>query len=120
MKKLICTLIALSLLFTVAFASAETVKVGVVGATNEQWTDVLVPMLANEGIEIEIVYFSDYVMPNIALAEGDVDMNAMEAKLWKFHLRHLMDIFSVIQINNDSGTSWRERWMSPQLMLKNT
>ena len=78
MKKLICTLIALSLLFTVAFASAETVKVGVVGATNEQWTDVLVPMLANEGIEIEIVYFSDYVMPNIALAEGDVDMNAFQ------------------------------------------
>ena len=35
-------------------------------------------MLANEGIEIEIVYFSDYVMPNIALAEGDVDMNAFQ------------------------------------------
>lgn len=45
--------------------------------------------------------------------------DAMETELWKFHLRHLMDILSVIQINNDSGTSWRERWISPQLMFKN-
>lgn len=37
------------------------------------------------------------------------DMNAVETKLWKFHLRCLMDIFLVIQINSYSGTSWRER-----------
>jgi len=54
------------------------VKVGVVNSTNEQWTDVLVPMLAEEGIEIEVVYFSDYVTPNQALALGDIDINAFQ------------------------------------------
>ncbi|MBQ5771458.1 MAG: MetQ/NlpA family ABC transporter substrate-binding protein [Clostridia bacterium] len=79
MKKILALLVVLVLSLSLA-ASAETayVKVGVVGSTNEQWTDVLVPMLKEEGIEIEIVFFSDYVMPNIALASGEIDMNAFQ------------------------------------------
>ena len=77
MKKILSLVLALVLAFGVS-AFAETVKVGVVGSTNEQWTDVLVPMLAEEGIEIEIVYFNDFVMPNIALATGDIDLNAFQ------------------------------------------
>lgn len=67
MKKALSLVLVLAFSFAF-FASAETthVKVGIVGSTNEQWTDVLVPKLAEEGIEIELVYFSDYVMPNIA------------------------------------------------------
>jgi len=81
MKKIISLVLALALVLSLcAVASAEgtTVKVGVVGSTNEQWSDVLVPMLAEEGINIELVYFSDYVMPNIALASGDIDLNAFQ------------------------------------------
>ena len=79
MKKVLSLLVVLVLsLSLVSFAETTYVKVGVVGSTNEQWTDVLVPMLAKEGIEIEIVYFSDYVMPNIALASGEIDMNAFQ------------------------------------------
>ena len=79
MKKILALLVVLILSLSLV-ASAETthVKVGVVGSTNEQWTDVLVPMLAEEGIELEIVFFSDYVMPNIALASGEIDMNAFQ------------------------------------------
>ena len=79
MKKILALLVALVLSLSLV-ASAETtlVKVGVVGSTNEQWTEVLQPMLAKEGIELEIVYFSDYVMPNIALASGEIDMNAFQ------------------------------------------
>ncbi|MBQ3168323.1 MAG: MetQ/NlpA family ABC transporter substrate-binding protein [Clostridia bacterium] len=79
MKKILALLVVLVLSLSLV-ASAETtlVKVGVVGSTNEQWTEVLQPMLAKEGIELEIVYFSDYVMPNIALASGEVDMNAFQ------------------------------------------
>lgn len=79
MKKILALLVVLVLsLSIVACAETTHVKVGVVGSTNEQWTDVLVPMLKEEGIEIEIVYFSDYVMPNIALASGEIDMNAFQ------------------------------------------
>lgn len=79
MKKILALLVVLVLSLSIV-ASAETtlVKVGVVGSTNEQWTDVLVPMLKEEGIELEIVFFSDYVMPNIALASGEIDMNAFQ------------------------------------------
>lgn len=79
MKKILSLLVVLVLSLSLAAAAETTyVKVGVVGSTNEQWTDVLVPMLKEEGIEIEIVYFSDYVMPNIALASGEIDMNAFQ------------------------------------------
>lgn len=83
MKKALSLVLVLAFSFAF-FASAETthVKVGIVGSTNEQWTDVLVPKLAEEGIEIELVYFSDYVMPNIALASGDIDLNAFQHKAY--------------------------------------
>lgn len=77
MKKIASIVLVLVLCLS-ATAFAETVKVGVVGSTNEQWTEVLVPQLAEEGIEIELVYFSDYVMPNIALANGEIDLNAFQ------------------------------------------
>ncbi len=81
MKKVLALLTALVLVLgfaAVAENEVVNVKVGVVGSTNEQWSEVLVPMLAEEGIIIELVYFSDYVMPNIALATGDVDLNAFQ------------------------------------------
>lgn len=81
MKKVLSLVLVLALvlgLSAVAFADTVTVKVGVVGSTNEQWTEVLKPMLEKEGIELEIVPFNDYVMPNIALAQGDIDLNAFQ------------------------------------------
>ena len=78
MKKLLAIILALSLCLCAALACAETVKVGVVGENNEQWEQVIIPTLAAEGIEIELVKFSDYIMPNIALADGEVDLNAFQ------------------------------------------
>ena len=33
---------------------------------------------AKEGIEIELVEFADYTLPNNALAQGDIDLNAFQ------------------------------------------
>lgn len=33
------------------------------------------PLLAEEGIDLQIIEFSDYVLPNLALADGDLDAN---------------------------------------------
>ncbi len=54
------------------------IKVGVVGENNQQWEQVIIPTLKKEGIEIELVKFSDYIIPNQALADGDVDLNAFQ------------------------------------------
>ena len=80
MKKILALVLALVLCLCAALACAETVKVkvGVVGENNEQWEQVIIPTLAKEGIEIELVKFSDYIMPNLALADGDVDLNAFQ------------------------------------------
>lgn len=56
-----------------------TVKVGVVGENNEQW-DVVKETLAKENITLELVKFSDYTLPNQALADGETDLNAFQHK----------------------------------------
>ncbi|MGD6958232.1 MetQ/NlpA family ABC transporter substrate-binding protein [Rossellomorea aquimaris] len=55
----------------------EVVKVGVNGSGVPIW-EYMKEQAAKEGIEIEIVEFADYVRPNQALADGDIDLNAFQ------------------------------------------
>lgn len=55
----------------------EVVKVGVNGSGVPIW-EYMKEKAAKEGIEIEIVEFADYVRPNQALADGDIDLNAFQ------------------------------------------
>ena len=55
----------------------EVVKIGVNGADGAQWP-ILEEKLEEEGIDIELVEFSDYTLPNNALAQGDIDLNAFQ------------------------------------------
>ncbi len=56
---------------------AVTVKLGVVGENNEQWEPVIAA-LAKENIKLELVKFADYTLPNQALADGEIDLNAFQ------------------------------------------
>jgi len=50
----------------------------VVGASNIPHAEILEfaqPLLEEEGIQVEIVSFNDYVLPNEALTEGELDAN---------------------------------------------
>lgn len=61
-------------------ASDEPVEVsiGVVGAVSEDiWLDVA-DRLANQGINLDVVTFTDYNTPNTALEDGDLDLNAFQ------------------------------------------
>ncbi|MET3697752.1 D-methionine transport system substrate-binding protein [Bacillus oleivorans] len=53
------------------------VKIGVNGSDGAQWP-ILKEKAAKEGIEIELVEFADYTLPNNALAQGEVDLNAFQ------------------------------------------
>ena len=55
----------------------KNVNIGVVGDSNEVW-DPIIKNLKKDGINIELVKFSDYVQPNEALAKGDIDLNAFQ------------------------------------------
>lgn len=73
-KLLLSTLIAVG-----ANAFAADLKVG---GMNGPESDLLVAaqQVAKDkfGLDIEIVRFDDYVTPNIALADGDIDLNAFQ------------------------------------------
>ena len=58
-----------------------TVRVGVVGAWNDHWVTIN-EILEEEGIEVELVIFSDFATPNRALNEGDIDLNAFQHKMF--------------------------------------
>lgn len=62
-------------------AEKQIVKIGVVGEYNAQW-DTINELLADEGIEVELVKFTDYAAPNRALNDGEIDLNAFQHKAY--------------------------------------
>ncbi|MBG9586669.1 MetQ/NlpA family ABC transporter substrate-binding protein [Cytobacillus firmus] len=100
MKKLLLSFIILALaVFTAACSSTtggeetKKVKLGVSGSDTRIW-DFIAEKAEKEGIEIEVVTFSDYVQPNVALAEGDLDVNAFQTVAYfdTFIKEHNMDL----------------------------
>ena len=81
MKKL---LVALFLVLTfVSFAFADvTVKLGVTGSVYDEMWQPVKEMLAKEGINLEVIQFTDYVTPNRALADGDIDLNGFQHQIY--------------------------------------
>lgn len=57
------------------------IRVGVVGAWNDHWY-TMTENLLDEGIQIELVLFSDFATPNRALSDGDLDLNAFQHKMF--------------------------------------
>lgn len=58
------------------------VKIGVVGSVYEDIWKAVQAELVDEGIDLEIISFSDYVTPNSALANGEIDINAFQHQIF--------------------------------------
>ncbi|AEF80694.1 MetQ/NlpA family ABC transporter substrate-binding protein [Leadbettera azotonutricia] len=58
-------------------AAERVVKIGIVGDAADQWKPVIAK-LAAEGIKIELVEFTEYVQPNRALQDGEIDLNSFQ------------------------------------------
>lgn len=63
-------------------AEPVTVKLGIVGGINEDLWAPAKATLAEEGIDLELVNFSDYVTPNRALNDGEIDLNAFQHRIY--------------------------------------
>ncbi len=59
-------------------ALASGLRVGVTPGPHEELMEVVQEILAEQGVEIQIITFSDYVTPNLALDEGDIDVNSYQ------------------------------------------
>ncbi len=73
--------LALSLAAALAPAWAQDktrIKVGVTAGPHAQIMEQVKQVAAKDGLDIQIVEFSDYVQPNAALAAGDLDANSYQ------------------------------------------
>lgn len=75
-KTFVALLLALSL--TTASFAAEKIRMGVTAGPHEEVSEFVKGIAARDGIELEIVVFSDFVLPNAALAEGELDVNSFQ------------------------------------------
>ncbi len=82
-------------------ASALTIKVGASPAPHAEVLEVVKELLAKDGITLDIVEFDDYVLPNTALEEGDLDANYFQhiAYLNTFNDEHKTHLVSVASIH---------------------
>ncbi len=76
--KTLAASLALGLSLLAAPAYAETIKIGATPGPHAQILETVKPILAEQGIELEILEFSDYVIPNEALASGELDVNSFQ------------------------------------------
>ena len=81
MKK---ALLAVVLVLAVAFGAqaAQVVRLGVTGSVYDDMWAPAKAILAKEGIELEVVQFTDYVTPNRALDDGDIDLNGFQQQIY--------------------------------------
>jgi D-methionine transport system substrate-binding protein len=58
-----------------------TVRVGVTDKAQEYWT-TFTDLAADEGIDVELVNFTDYTQPNPILSSGDLELNQFQHLLY--------------------------------------
>lgn len=67
-----------ALALTAAAAMAEDIKVGVSPGEHAEIMEEVAKVAEPLGLNIEVVEFSDYVIPNTALADGDIQANSFQ------------------------------------------
>lgn len=111
MKKILLTLVLLVL--TVALAACggnddstnadndKSVKLGgTAGPYSDMLNKAIKPALEAKGYEVEIVEFSDYIQPNVALDDGSIDANLFQHTIYleNFSKQNEMELAGLIQV----------------------
>ncbi|WP_137822108.1 MetQ/NlpA family ABC transporter substrate-binding protein [Pseudomonas sp. D(2018)] len=71
MKKLLVAFAAL----TALSAQADTLTVAATPVPHAEILEFIKPQLAKEGVDLQVKVFTDYVQPNVQVAEGRLDAN---------------------------------------------
>lgn len=101
MKKVIILLASLVLAFNLVACKTEaddlTIKVGATPVPHAALLELVKDDLEKEGITLEIIEFTDYVTPNIALSDGDIDANFFQhvPYLDEFSAEHNLSLSSI-------------------------
>lgn len=70
--------LAFAIVAAAGAARAETIKVGATTGPHAEVLEEAAKVAARNGLNVKVVEFSDYILPNEALASGDLDANSFQ------------------------------------------
>ncbi|OOE50100.1 MetQ/NlpA family ABC transporter substrate-binding protein [Salinivibrio kushneri] len=75
----------------------ETIKIGATVGPHAQVVESVAKQAKEEGIDVEVVEFSDYISPNAGLADGSLDLNSYQHQpfLDNFNQNHDSELVSI-------------------------
>lgn len=84
-----------------AAGGPTVVRIGATPVPHAEVLQFIKPILAREGIELRIIEFTDYVRPNLALAEGELDANYFQhiPYLETFSKDHRLDLTYIARVH---------------------
>lgn len=119
MQRSLCTVVTVVVLLALAsFGAGAQSTVLTVGASPVPHAEILEfvkPFLAEEGIELDIVEFTDYVLPNRALDDGDLDANYFQTIPWleTFTIDQGLKLEAVLPIHVEPMGLYSKRFDTP-------
>ncbi len=81
--------------------NSKNLKVGVAaGPYGDMFLEAIAPSLEEKGYKVEIVEFTDYVQPNLALANKEIDLNMFQHTVYleNFSKEHDLDLTAIKEI----------------------
>ncbi len=106
LKKLLSSALTLVLILALLTGCSSDgddnlIKVGVcAGPYEDMFKEAIAPTLVEKGYKVEYVTFSDYVQPNKALADGEINVNVFQHSVYlkNFAEEHGLDLVHVTEI----------------------
>jgi D-methionine transport system substrate-binding protein len=96
-------LVAVAALMAVGAQAADKIKLGVMAGAEEEIAAIAAKVAATKGVDVKLVVFQDYVLPNAALEAGELDANAFQTKPYldaqiEAHGYHIVPIgFTIVE-----------------------
>ncbi|AKQ57198.1 D-methionine ABC transporter substrate-binding protein [Bordetella hinzii] len=78
LKSLATLALGAAVLAQPALAQDKPLKIGVTAGPHAQIFEVVKQEAAKQGLKLQVIEFTDYVQPNVALAAGDLDANSYQ------------------------------------------
>ena len=100
MKAIVAALSAV-VLCSVSAANAGEISVGVTPVPHGEVMEFVKPIVAKQGVDLKIVEFNDYVQPNLATDDGELDANYFQHRpyLEEFTKDHGINLVEVAAVH---------------------
>lgn len=114
MKKFVSVLLAVLLLAASTAMAAETVKIGASLVPHAEILEFIKPIMAEKGFDLEIVPFTDYILPNLNVDSGDLDANYFQHTnyLFEFNKENGTNLVPVIPVHYEPMAAYKGKTKS--------